>query len=265
MIFIDIETIPTQDAAEIERIAAAERARNAELVKPHPEAKVLANIDEAHRKTALDGAAGEVVCIAALSWCEQDRGHREVSWHRDYTVAGSERAMLAQFFSWLQVRAEHSERELELRGHNVVGFDVPFLRQRSYVHRLISPQRVLAPVKPWEATMRDTMLQWTGGQPGKAISLDRLCRALGLKGKGELDGSGVWDAVRAGRIDEVASYCVEDVYRSYQCWLRMGNAETGWVAGNELAGHHGVVFSGAPKRSVDADDGAVMTGIEVAA
>jgi hypothetical protein len=265
MIFIDIETIPTQSAAEIERIGAEERARNAALAKPHGEAKVAENIDELVRKTALDGASGEVVCIAALSWCEQDRTHREFSWRRDHTVGGSERAMLAQFFTWLQARAENQKLDLALCGHNVVGFDAPFLRQRAYVHRLRPPQRVLAPAKPWEATMRDTMLCWSGGQAGKSISLDRLCRALGVPGKGELDGSGVWDAVRAGRIDEVAAYCIDDVYRSYQCWLRMSHAESGWSAGAELPGHHGVVVASAPKRSIDADDGAVTAEMGVAA
>lgn len=211
-LFIDIETIPTQDAAEIERIAAAERARNAELVKPHPEAKVLANIDEAVRKTALDGATGEVVCVAVST----GGGVVDCVWKRDYRVAGSERAMLVEVLRFI------ADREpLSICGHNVVGFDAPFLRHRGFVHGLTVPPSIYRSPKPWDAVADDTMLLWSGGQPGKSISLDRLCRALGVEGKGELDGAGVWDAVQAGRIDEVANYCADDVRRAYECHRRM--------------------------------------------
>lgn len=246
LVFIDIETIPTQDAAEVERIAADERARNAALVKPHSEAKVAENIDDLVRKTALDAASGEIICIAALSLCGEDITARrqEFVWHRDHTVAESERAMIAQFLEWLRLR-----RSVQLCGHNVVGFDVPFIRQRAHVHGLRVPPGALRNVKPWDALERDTMLRWSGGQPGKSISLDRLCRALGVPGKGELDGAGVWDAVRAGRIADVAAYCVDDVYRSYECWVRMDQSHPRLSAGIGLPGHGGVAHAVAPMRS----------------
>lgn len=215
MIFLDIETIPTQDAAELERIAADERARNAALVKPHSEAKVAENIDELVRKTALDAASGEIVCIAALEY-GAGSGSAARTWSRDYREAGSERTMLQEFFSWL---SKHNTQKLA--GHNVLAFDEPFLRQRGFVLGLQVPGRLLGSERPWQAQQRDTMLMWTGGAPGKSISLDKLCRALGLPGKGELDGSGVWDAVRAGRIDEVVTYCAADVERTRSCWVRM--------------------------------------------
>ncbi|MBF0309221.1 MAG: hypothetical protein HQL56_06810, partial [Magnetococcales bacterium] len=45
-----------------------------------------------------------------------------------------------------------------------------------------------------------------------------LCRVMRLPGKGseigeEIDGSLVWDYVKAGRIKDVSSYCAGDVER----------------------------------------------------
>ena len=59
------------------------------------------------------------------------------------------------------------------------------------------------------------------GRCGNRISLDKLCKALGLPGKGEIDGSKVWDYVRDGRIAEVADYCADDVRKVWAVYQRM--------------------------------------------
>jgi predicted PolB exonuclease-like 3'-5' exonuclease len=44
---------------------------------------------------------------------------------------------------------------------------------------------------------------------------------MGLDGKpSEIDGSQVSDYYRAGRIQEIADYCVTDVINTYRLWLR---------------------------------------------
>lgn len=66
--------------------------------------------------------------------------------------------------------------------------------------------------KPWDQErIADTMMMWAGA--GNRIGLDRLCKALGLPGKTGVDGSMVWDLVKAGRIADVVSYCDDDVRR----------------------------------------------------
>jgi hypothetical protein len=45
--------------------------------------------------------------------------------------------------------------------------------------------------------------------------------AFGLPGKGGVDGSMVAGMVRAGRIDEVAAYCADDVRRVRAIYQRM--------------------------------------------
>lgn len=74
--------------------------------------------------------------------------------------------------------------------------------------------------RPWEIDkVFDTMVVWAGH--GNSISLDRLCRALGLPGKGYMDGSKVWAAVRDGRIADVIAYCPEGVRKVRDVHRRM--------------------------------------------
>ena len=45
------------------------------------------------------------------------------------------------------------------------------------------------------------------------ISLNKLAIALDLQShKGDLDGSMVWDYYKAGRLEEIKTYCEQDVY-----------------------------------------------------
>jgi hypothetical protein len=214
-IFLDIETIPTTNPAEIAAIAEGVIAHNATLKKPHDADTVKQLIDEAHRKTSLDGAAGEVVVIAVAL-----EGGPVRSWQREMYGAADEAMLLTRFRNDLHEMTDG--RGAVVVGHNAVGFDRPFLRQRGLVTGVALPGYLTAPVKPWEATEIDTMLMWTGGASGQKIGLDRLARALGLPGKtGDIDGKNVWDAIIAHRIDDVAAYCRADVELTRQVFNRM--------------------------------------------
>jgi predicted PolB exonuclease-like 3'-5' exonuclease len=57
------------------------------------------------------------------------------------------------------------------------------------------------------------------------ISLDRLCRVLGLEGKTGMSGADVWPAVQAGKMDEIASYCRHDVAITRSVYKRLTFAE----------------------------------------
>ena len=53
------------------------------------------------------------------------------------------------------------------------------------------------------------------------LKLDELSRALGLPGKpNAIDGSQVEALFRAGKVQEIADYCVSDVINTYRIWLR---------------------------------------------
>jgi hypothetical protein len=214
-VFVDIETIPTSSPAEMARIFDDVQSHNATLKKPHGDAEVRAIGDEAHRKTALDAASGELVVIGAAV----NDGPPQ-SWSRDWREPGSERDLLVRFRDDMVDALDGAGASMI--GHNAISFDRVFLRQRSLVLGVPLPGWMTAAIKPWEATEIDTMAMWTGGTPGKMIGLDRLARALGLPGKeGDISGAKVWDAILAGRLDDVARYCEADVTLTRDCWRRM--------------------------------------------
>lgn len=233
---LDIETIPAQRPdvlAEIYADKQAELADAIEAIRPPGNIKkpesisawmtdeapakaqalrdaVESDIDAAYRKTGLDGAFGQI-CV--IGFALDDAAPRTV-WAPEWCRDGIERELLEDFYCALtDLIPMNQERSVCVIGHNVVNFDLRFLVQRSIVNG-VQPHRVIAgaaQAKPWEAEkVFDTMVQWAG--TGKTIKLDRLCKALSIPTpKDGIDGSKVWDFVKAGRIAEVAAYCRRDV------------------------------------------------------
>jgi hypothetical protein len=79
--------------------------------------------------------------------------------------------------------------------------------------------RIPYDAKPWGDVI-DTLYLWKGVSKSGG-SLDAICKAFGIPGKGDMDGSKVWDAVKNGEIDKVAEYCHDDVDKLRQIHKRM--------------------------------------------
>lgn len=157
--------------------------------------------DAAWRKTALDGARGQILCIGAA-----------VDDREPVAFFGDEDVLLASFYGWLGSAYPLNAGVLRptLVGHNIVGFDLRFILHRSIINGIKPPMWLPFDARPWDTDrVYDTMTQWAGH--GGRISLDNLAAALSLPGKGEVDGSMVYDLWAAGRVDEVLEYCKEDV------------------------------------------------------
>ena len=230
---LDIETIPGQAAAVLDALKADAEAEKAECRAPanykDPE-KIAANIAEQHaaidaavldkwRKTSFDGAFGQIVVVSF----SVDGAQPFKLWNEDWQPPESERHLLLDLNDALHDSIKPSmEIGTQVIGHNVSAFDLRFLVQRSIVLG-VKPHPILAraaAAKPWETDkVFDTMVQWAG--VGNRVSLDKLCKALGLPGKGEIDGSKVFDYVQAGRIAEIAEYCADDVRKVWAVYQRM--------------------------------------------
>jgi hypothetical protein len=233
---IDIETIPSQRPDVLEEITEsrfAELQAAMQAIKPPGnykkedtivawwadeapkiidgmKAAASADVEAAYRKTGLDGAFGQI-CV--IGFAIDDDAPRTV-WAPEWSRPGIEKELLEDFACVLTDLIPMSqERTTCVIGHNVAGFDLRFLMQRSIVNG-VRPHRVIASAaqaKPWEQDkVFDTMLQWSG--LGKSVSLDKLCRALSIPTpKTGITGAQVWDEVKAGLIAEVAAYCRRDV------------------------------------------------------
>jgi predicted PolB exonuclease-like 3'-5' exonuclease len=222
-VYVDIETIPGQSPALRQEIAASVAPpgnyKKVDTLAKWEDEQKPAQVEEAWRRTSFDGDRGEIVCIA---WAVEDAPIDCV--YR--ALKASETTMLADFF--LQIQGEVTRRHGLIPhwiGHNVADFDLRFLFQRAVILGLEPPFRLSQDARPGGDFVSDTMTAWAGYR--NRISLDRLCKALGIATKGtepggeDIDGSKVWDFVKAERIEEVALYCRADVDRVRRVYKRL--------------------------------------------
>lgn len=220
LLTIDIETLPTNDPEVIASFADCIKAP-ATHKKPETIAAWMAeNKDQALAdsvaKTSFDGLYGRIACICYAF----DDGEVHVA-------TGDEAAMLEAFYAHVQIESgvEHhsgfANAPITLVGHNIAGFDLPFLKHRSIILGVKPYAPILKAMnaKPWDACIADTMLLWSS-DPHKRGSMDRLCKAFGFAGKGDFDGSMV-AATWPVDPQRVIDYCKDDVRRTRAMYKRI--------------------------------------------
>lgn len=233
LLTFDIETLPTDNPEVIAELQEEGEEAKAAVKAPSnykDEAKIaeyiaakLAEIDaetadKIHR-TGLSGMFGRIACIC---YAFDDGPVFEVS-----TVDSTEKAMLEHFYSHVfdvasvDFHGGCAPMDLTVCGHNIAGFDLPFLKQRSIVNcvRPIQQFRKAFDAKPWDACIADTMRMWSGDLKSGG-SMDKLCRAFGIHGKGDFDGSMV-AATWPTDPQKVIEYCKQDVERTRQIYKRL--------------------------------------------
>lgn len=247
-LYLDIETIPAQRPDVIEEIRESKQAElDAALLAIKPpgnykkqetidewmateapkQAQALrdafdADVDAAYRKTGLDGAFGQI-CV--IGWALED-GKVRTQFCLEWAAPNAEKQLLEEFAEAIEdaiPRAEHLSTTVI--GHNVANFDLRYIVQRCIVNQ-VRPHGIIAraaQAKPWETErVYDTMIQWGGAGAKPGGSLDKLCKALSIKSpKGDITGATVWDAVKAGRILEVATYCAGDIRATREVHKRL--------------------------------------------
>lgn len=190
--YMDVETIPDQSEGALERAKESIKVPGTHK-KPETIAQYIEdNAQEAWERTALDGWKGHVACIAT-------------SYGGPFSIRDvrDEKESLNWFF--------RDMLETTLVGHNIIGFDIPFLTKRALVLGVKLPAWHIWPrnLRPWDNRVFDTMLQLGNGK--EFVSLDNLARNLGIKGKGATNGKQVHYMWQQGLHDEIAEYCADDV------------------------------------------------------
>ncbi len=203
-LYLDIETIPTSDAEKIAEIASAITAPKS-MSKPETIAQWETDtkpslVSEAVAKTSFSGAYGKVCCIG-WAW--------NVSMPKTICAVGEHDTLTHAFERITTERPRHAVTTIV--GHYVAAFDLRFLMQRAIVLGIKMPDWFPRDPKPWSREVFDTMTAWAGAKD--SISLDKLCKVLGLPGKGDIDGSMVAELWRRGELEVIAEYCRDDVER----------------------------------------------------
>lgn len=187
----------------------------------------------------------EEVANIALHQRRQQNGTEFLPLHLQRVVAISCALREGDNFKvWTLGAADSSEKEIIQRFYDGIdkftpqiiswngsGFDLPVLHYRALVHAIQAPRY-------WDLGEDDKDFKWNnyisryhmrhldlmdvmamyGGRAN--APLDDLAKLCGFPGKLGMDGSKVWDAYKAGKIDEIRNYCETDVANTHLVYLR---------------------------------------------
>lgn len=248
MIVFDIETGPLPDDVLTERIAPYEPPPppgkfNPDAVKlgqMKDEAKIATKIEaarvkhqaeaaayrkkvtldkaghfaKAKEKAALSPLTGQVLAIGYMS-TESKKSILDHVDGNDY----SEAQLLASF--WRQYERCRNKSRLMV-GHNIQGFDVPFLVRRSWFLGVDVPETVFERGRYIDSRVfADTMVRWgCGGRD--LVKLDTLASAMGVGGKPDGIDGGMFAKLFETDLAAAMSYLQNDLDMTAAVAEKMG-------------------------------------------
>ena len=195
-----------------------------------------AEAEEEKRRGALSPFLGKIVAIGVVN-ADDGRScvlseipdQHEVITRRDGLrtfISGSEKQILEKFWDYLG----KDDRFISFNGRM---FDGPFLMIRSAIHGIV-PKRDLVGYRyrfhP-NCDLRDALtFNGTINTRQVRFNLDLACRTFGVESsKSEgMDGRAVETMYRAGKYDEIANYCLEDVRATCELYHKLAPTILTW-------------------------------------
>jgi len=211
-IYIDIETIPGPIMPTIEELMESAPAsyKKPESIRAWAEENQM----EVYRKQALNSMQGEIL---AVGYAYND-GEARCIIRRE----GETEKHLLEFVQDDLAKVASMQRGITPTwvGHNVKGFDLPWIWRKCIKYGLYDLARVI-PRQRYAKDIEDTMEMWATDYKDH-VSLSKIAAFLGLNGKvNDMDGSKVYDAWKAGEYDRIAEYCAGDVALTREVHTKM--------------------------------------------
>ena len=180
--------------------------------------------DEAIRYLSLYPLTAKVVAIGMLNTETEHsmvlfEGDEEKEWESEESgikyCSYSEANMLAKFWEY----AQKVDAVITFNGRN---FDVPFLMMRSAMLK-IKPTRNFIRKRYDNYAHIDLLDKFTQYGMTKKFNLDFYCQSFGIESPKShgVSGMDVKELYKAGKIEEIATYCSHDVeatYELYKIW-----------------------------------------------
>lgn len=226
---MDIETLALPDFRE--RVGAQlERTMRLGNMRLEQQQRYLEDIaaeeERCYQLGALSATTGRVLCIAvhvgAIPGLEFEGAQLGESEHVfGIDQEGNEQDEKQTLTGFLNFMKGFDPDTDEIVGHNLIGFDLPFIFQRCLAHSLTAPAFV--DLSDYHVRgVFDTMHHWWLGAK-RFVSLDDIAWALGLESSktAEVEGSKVFDLYAAGRLADIREYNLNDVRVTRKVYERM--------------------------------------------
>jgi hypothetical protein len=226
---MDIETLTLPDFRErigpqLERLLKLGNMRFEQQQRYFED--IAAEEERCYQLGSLSAASGRILSIAVhegpvpgfdFGGLEQSQSEHVFGIDEDGNEEDEQKSLLRflQYMKGFDIDTD------ELVGHNIIGFDLPFIFQRCLVHCISA--KPLVDLREFNVRgVFDTMHHWWLGAK-RFVSLDDIAWALGIESsKTEaVEGSKVFDLYQAGRLSEIREYNLNDVRLTRKVYERM--------------------------------------------
>ncbi len=207
LLFIDIETVPQYEHAEL----PAETARLFfdKISKSVPENENEAKLYD--QKAGILAEFAKVICIST-GYLYTDKSGKQCM--KLKSICNDDEKNLLTSFIELVDKYHAVKPNFQFAGHNIREFDIPFLCRRMIINNIqLPPYLQIHGAKPWEIKMVDTLQWWKFGDYKNYTSLNLLANVLGVpSSKDGIDGSMVQHVYYKEKdIQRIVDYCQRDV------------------------------------------------------
>ncbi|MBB3187265.1 3'-5' exonuclease [Microbacter margulisiae] len=223
ILFLDIETVSqAKDYHDLpERLVPLWEKKSTSLQQRMPETYPEDMHTQAifEKSAAIFAEFGKIICISVgfIYYKNGEEKFRVKSFYGD-----DEKNILIEFAATLTHFGNASE--INLCGHNIKEFDIPYICRRMLINNLSLPEILnIGAKKPWEVPLLDTLEMWKFGDFKHYTSLNLLTALFDIPTpKDDIDGSQV-SSVYYGEhnIKRIATYCEKDVVATAQLFLRL--------------------------------------------
>ena len=226
---IDIETIPVPGFKEraAQRLKRSiDRGRMSEEQQQRYLEDQPAEEDRAFRSGSLAATSGRVLSIAVHIGSivgEEIEGIIQSDSEHVFGIDsdGQEESEQKALSDFLSLMSTFDPEVDQIVGHNITGFDLPYIFQRCLVNRIEIGSLVTA--ADFNARcVYDTMHQWWLGSRNR-VALDDLAWVLGIESSktDEVEGSRIFDLYQARRLLEIREYNLNDVRVTRKVYERL--------------------------------------------
>lgn len=167
--------------------------------------------EEDFRKRATSSLTAKVVCLGyALGDSEPE------------VLTGTEQEIISGFNALLN-RYGQQKVSLPIVGHNIIEFDIPIIFHRAIKFQQVSLVNYILGINHYQGrdNIFDIMREWNLMSYRKYTKLDDIATFLGIPGKGDIDGSKVWDLWKDNKFQQVYDYCMDDVILTRNIYKRL--------------------------------------------
>lgn len=231
MLFVDIETASSHsdwesytDSLESNSNMGKWWSEKCDFIrKDRADLKDLSDGEMYQSEAALYPEWGRIICISIGQIRVDENENMKFAAKTFYE--GDEKQIIEDFNETLK-KIFFKIPNIKLVGHNVRGFDIPYICKRSIVNGVAIPRQLhMQKIKPWESCLLDTAEIWKfGGWNGAKLGV--ICELIGIPSpKEKMEGGEVGREYYKGNIDKIVEYCERDIKATANVMLKMSGLE----------------------------------------